>query len=703
MDLNEEQTNAVKHIDGPLLVLAGAGSGKTRVVTHRIAHLIEIGIMPSDILAVTFTNKAASEMRKRVQALKGSNVLTCTFHSLGARILRESISALGYDSNFTIYDAEDSEKLLKSCLQSLNRKEEKGLARKLKSYISSAKNDLLSPNEVDISEYPMKEGALFLEIYPFYQAKLKECNALDFDDLLFLTVKLFQEHPEIKKEYQNRWPFVLIDEYQDTNLAQYTLAKALVEKRQNIFAVGDPDQSIYSWRGARYQNILNFSEDFPGAKVIRLEQNYRSTNTILEASNALIENNESRYDKHLWSALGDGDKIGIYIAQNERGEADFVMEKIKEHLLDGLSPDEIVIFYRTNAQSRIFEDALLSKRLSYQIIGGFSFYQRREIKDILAILRIVLSGADLISFARTINLPKRGLGLTTIKKITDEASKRGQPIFSYLENLVENPKSFEIRLSSRQIDGLKEYTSLIHKLRGQLHKEHHISDLIKECVLLSRYEDHLKEDPDTFEDRNQNLEALISKAAEWEEETDKPTLSAFLEELSLKASNENEAESSIKLMTLHNGKGLEFELVFLVGMEEDLLPHINSKDSPEAIEEERRLCYVGMTRAKKNLFLSGSYYRYLWGSPKMMTTSRFLKEIPSEFLENHSPTDIHQESISHQDGLFSPGSKVKHKDFGIGVIQKTYQTSYGLTYDINFEEMSMTRSLVAKYAKLESC
>lgn len=703
MDLNEEQTNAAKHIEGPLLVLAGAGSGKTRVVTHRIAHLIDIGIMPSDILAVTFTNKAASEMRKRVQALKGSNVLTCTFHSLGARILRESISALGYNSDFTIYDAEDSEKLLKSCLQSLNRKEEKGLARKLKSYISSAKNDLLSPDEIDISEYPMKEGALFLEIYPFYQAKLKECNALDFDDLLFLTVKLFQEHPEVKKEYENRWHFVLIDEYQDTNLAQYTLAKALVEKRQNIFAVGDPDQSIYSWRGARYQNILNFSEDFPGAKVIRLEQNYRSTNTILNASNALIENNESRYDKHLWSALGDGDKIGIYIAQNERGEADFVMEKIREHLLDGLSPDEIVIFYRTNAQSRIFEDALLSKRLAYQIIGGFSFYQRREIKDILAFLRIVFSSADLISFARTINLPKRGLGLTTIKKLSTEASRRGEPIFSFLTSLVENPKSTEIRLSSRQIDGIREYTSLIHSLRGSIQKEHRISDVIKDCISLSRYEEHLKEDPDTFEDRNENLEALISKAAEWEEETDNPSLLAFLEELSLKATSENDAESSIKLMTLHNGKGLEFELVFLVGMEEDLLPHINSKDSPEQLEEERRLCYVGMTRAKRNLFLSGSYYRYLWGSPKMMTTSRFLKEIPSEYLENHSPTEIYQESISHQDGLFSPGSKVKHKDFGIGTIQKTYQTSYGLTYDINFEEMSMTRSLVAKYAKLESC
>ena len=388
--LNPQQELAVQHVEGPLLVLAGAGSGKTRVVTYRIARLIDLGIPPSEILAVTFTNKAAEEMRTRIRTLKNAQVLACTFHSLGARILRESISALGYRPDFAIYDEEDSEKLLKSCLEQLQLGDEKGLVRQLRNQISSAKNNLVGPDDKG-------EDPLFTQVYTLYQTKLKECNALDFDDLLYLTVKLLKEQEAIRNEYQNRWQFVLIDEYQDTNIAQYTLAKILVDKHKNIFAVGDPDQSIYSWRGARYQNILNFETDFPGAKVVPLDQNYRSTNIILQAANALIQHNPNRYDKKLWSHLGEGAKIGVFVGQNERQEAEFVAGRIFNHAVE-ISLNDIAIFYRTNAQSRIFEDALLSRKIPYTIIGGLSFYQRREVKDILSLMRMVISNTDLISF-----------------------------------------------------------------------------------------------------------------------------------------------------------------------------------------------------------------------------------------------------------------------------------------------------------------
>lgn len=608
--LNAEQEIAVRHVEGPLLVLAGAGSGKTRVVTHRIAHLLELGLPPSEILAVTFTNKAADEMRSRIRTLKNAHVLACTFHSLGARILRESIADLGYQSDFTIYDEEDSEKLLKSCLTSIP--DEKGFLRKVRHQISSAKNDLVAPSDADPE---------FRSIYLAYQQKLKSCNALDFDDLLYLTVQLLQKHEEVRRLYQTRWRFVLIDEYQDTNLAQYTLASILVDAHKNIFAVGDPDQSIYSWRGARYQNILNFANDFPGAKIVTLNQNYRSTNTILQGANGLIQHNGDRYDKKLWSALGEGEKIAIYTAQNERQEAYFVVSKILQH---HCPLDEIAIFYRTNAQSRTFEDALLSRKISYQIIGGVSFYQRREIKDILAYLKMVISDTDLISFLRTINLPKRGLGSSTLEKIVDAARERNIPIFLFCEEAIDS-----FKLSAKQRDGLRDFLSTIRSLRAK-RPSLKLHELISETISASRYLTVLKEDPETFQDRKENIDELISKAAEWEEEEPEPSLVKFLEELSLKTNVEGEPFApSVKLMTLHNSKGLEFNVVFLVGMEEDLLPHINAKDDPKALEEERRLCYVGMTRAKRHLYLCSALYRFMWGTTRFMRPSRFLKEVPS--------------------------------------------------------------------------
>ncbi len=689
--LNPQQELAVQHIEGPLLVLAGAGSGKTRVITHRIAHLLNLGVPSSDILAVTFTNKAAEELKNRIRSLKNAQVLACTFHSLGARMLRESIGALGYNADFTIYDEEDSEDLLKTCLEQLQIGKDKGYLRTVRHQISSAKNDLLSPDQVD------KEIA---NIYQLYQEKLKACNALDFDDLLYLTVKMLESNEEVCAVYQKRWRFVLIDEYQDTNLAQYTLAKILVGSHQNIFVVGDPDQSIYSWRGARYQNILNFENDFAGAKVIVLDQNYRSTNTILQGANALILHNEDRYDKKLWSALGEGAKIGVYVAQNERQEAEFVLGQIAQEALDH-SLDEIAIFYRTNAQSRIFEDAFLSRRIAYKIIGGLSFYQRREIKDVLAYLKMLVSDADLISFLRTINLPRRGLGMATLEKLTEAAAEKNMPIFHFCEEALEHPALF--KLGQKQKEGLKDYVHAIYALRekrGSLS----LHELISETIAMTRYLAFLKEDPETFQDRKENVDELIGKAAEWEQEAESPSLVKFLEELSLRTNvEEQNFVPSVKLMTLHNSKGLEFDVVFLVGLEEDLCPHINVKDDPKAIEEERRLCYVGMTRAKRKLYLCSAIYRYMWGNPRFMRPSRFLKEIPAQYLNNLSSAALHisEEEAESPEG-FSPGDRVVHKEFGVGMVKKTYQGSFGLTYEVLFEGAGTSRTLVSKYAKLRA-
>ncbi|MBI5272377.1 MAG: UvrD-helicase domain-containing protein [Chlamydiia bacterium] len=630
-ELNPQQQQAILHVEGPLLVLAGAGSGKTRVVTHRIAHLLDLGIAPSDILAVTFTNKAAEEMRTRIRVLKNAQVLACTFHSLGARILRESIASLGYHPDFTIYDEEDSEKLLKTCLEQLQLGGEKTVLRQVRSQISMAKNDLLGPEEI-------KNDPIAKETYALYQMKLKECNALDFDDLLYLTVRLLREDAKTREEYQNRWLFVLIDEYQDTNLAQYTIAKTLVEKHHNIFAVGDPDQSIYSWRGARYQNILNFESDFSGAKVITLDQNYRSTNQILQAANALIQHNTARYDKKLWSRLGQGEKPLLFTGHNERQEAEFVADRIRRHIQnDSLIYNDIAIFYRTNAQSRPFEDLLIARKIPYAIIGGISFYDRREVKDALAWLRLAVSNSDLISFLRTVNLPRRGIGASTLDKIVLAAGERKMPILDFCEELLMNPAiCLDVKLGIKQREGLRDYLRIVNRLRARK-TELKIHELIAEALAESKYLSYIQEDPETVQDRKENLDELMGKAAEWEELQESPSLPRFLEELSLRSQvSQDPSLPCVKLMTLHNSKGLEFPLVFLVGLEEDLFPHINTKEDPKALEEERRLCYVGITRAKKFLYLTSTIYRYMWGTARLMRPSRFLKEIPEQLLSKTS-------------------------------------------------------------------
>jgi len=625
LPLNESQHIAVEHVDGPLLVIAGAGSGKTRVVTFRIVNLIRNGIHPSQILGLTFTNKAAEEMKERVRKLTHANVLVCTFHSLGARILRESIGALGYPRDFTIYDEEDSLKVLKECLDSISLK--KGEIKMIRSLISKTKNDLADPTQLEFPDLADFTKSQFLNAYALYQQRLKESGALDFDDLLYLTVKLFREHPHILEMYQERWTHLLIDEYQDTNHTQYQFVQMLAKKRQNIFVVGDPDQSIYSWRGASIENILNFEKDYPGALVIRLEQNYRSTSTILEAANALIQKNEGRYEKHLWSSLGEGKKIRIFQAVDEREEAQYVLNQVRSWHRKGTPLHEMVVFYRTNFQSRAFEDAFLFDGIPYTIVGGISYYQRKEIKDILALLRIAQQGADHVAFTRTINLPKRGIGEATLDKLREGSIQSGVSILEYCRNP-------DVKLTPKQKKAIQEYLTVIDQLKS-LSLQKPVDEVVKAAIYESGYLSVLKEDPETFEDRFDNLNELISKAAEWKESAEEPTLSFFLSELALKT-NLDEAGNrgdTLQLMTLHNGKGLEFTVAFLVGMEEDLFPHINTKDDPKAIEEERRLCYVGITRAKQVLYLTYTNRRYMWGMLRPMRQSRFLQEIPRKYIE----------------------------------------------------------------------
>lgn len=695
LSLNDAQLEAVHHIEGPLLVLAGAGSGKTRIVTMRIAHLIELGVPASEILALTFTNKAAEEMKSRIKALSTQAVLASTFHSLCARILRESIGALEYQTDFTIYDEKDSEHLLKTCLGMLGHTLEKGLLRSMKNAISQAKNDLLSPSEY-AQVFTAPEDKILAEAYIAYQQKLKEYNALDFDDLLFLTVQLFQKYPKVLEIYQNRWSFVLIDEYQDTNAAQYTITKLLTQKHTNVCVVGDPDQSIYSWRGANINNILNFETDFPGAKIIKLEENYRSTSHILNAANELIQNNTQRYEKKLWSALGEGEKVKVFFASSDREEAQFVLQTINHYIRASfLSLNDVVIFYRTNAQSRVYEDLFLKHNIPYVIVGGISFYQRREIKDLLSILRLIVSSTDFLSFLRSINLPKRGFGQTTLAKMQQLAEDEEKPILMLCDELLTSHPI--LKLSKRQKEGLYEFIHAIKMLREMAKTHASLDDILIEAIERTRYLEYLREDPDTYADRKENIDELIAKASEWGEDGN---LQDFLEELSLKSSADDSSTpyDSIKLMTLHNGKGLEFDLTFMVGMEEELFPHLNSRDSFEGLEEERRLCYVGMTRAKKHLYMTGSTYRTLWGTPKIMSPSRFISELPDQYttyLNKSMPT----ESFEEKEGL-DVGMTVFHKNFGTGVIQKAYTTSMGPTYDVFFHEDNTTRSLVAKYAKL---
>lgn len=703
--LNPEQLQAARHMEGPMLVLAGAGSGKTRVATLRIAHLLTQGVRPEEILGLTFTNKAAHEMKERVEKFASASVLVTTFHSLGARLLRESIHHLGYDKDFVIYDEDDSERLLKEALRELGASQKLEI-KALRSFISRVKNGLV-----------VEEQEGFKVLYERYNDKLKKCNAVDFDDLLRLPVELFTNHPDVLAYYQDRWKYMLVDEYQDTNGAQYSFVKQLSGDRCNLFVVGDPDQSIYSWRGANIQNILNFEKDFPGAQVVRLEQNYRSTNNILQAANAVITRNGGRYDKSLWSALGEGEKIQFYSARSEREEARFVGQKVQDFVdKEGVKFSDICIFYRTNVQSRVIEDEMLSRRIPYVIVGGVSFYLRKEVKDVLSMLRLLENRQDLISFLRVVNLPKRGIGETTLEKIIEAQQASGLSILDFMMHIYAEDgwTSLPFTLTAKQKEGWADFANTYLMLLETKENES-LEELVRAAIFRTRYIDVIQQDSETKVERLENLEELIVKAQEWEEAKvangEEASLSNFLADTFLATSMDakDDSQDAVTLMTMHNGKGLEFEVAFLVGLEEDLFPHINSKKNEEQIEEERRLFYVGITRAKRHLYISFSQIRSLWGATRTMRPSRFLQEIPQKFrvfVQKAAPVaapssmaPIMQQQPPTGE-LFSIGEKVLHAQFGPGIIERVRESSHGPMYEVLFMKDESRKCLVAKFAPL---
>ncbi|HJC42671.1 MAG TPA: UvrD-helicase domain-containing protein, partial [Candidatus Mediterraneibacter gallistercoris] len=637
--LNEPQREAVRHTDGPLLILAGAGSGKTRVLTHRIAYLIEeLGVNPWNILAITFTNKAAGEMRQRVDNLVGfgsESIWVSTFHSMCVRILRRFIDRLGYDSRFTIYDTDDQKTLMKAVCKKVDIDTKQFKERMLLSVISSAKNEMIVPEEFELNAGGDFAQLKIAKVYREYEAQLKANNALDFDDLLVKTVQLLQTQPDVRENYQERFRYIMVDEYQDTNTVQFKLVSLLAGKYRNLCVVGDDDQSIYKFRGANIRNILDFEKEYPDAKVIKLEQNYRSTGNILNAANGVISNNKGRKDKTLWTANGEGEKISLRQFDTAYDEAEFIAEDIKKEVRDGASYNDNAVLYRTNAQSRLLEEKFIAMNIPYKIVGGINFYARREIKDILAYLKTVDNGQDDLSVRRIINVPKRGIGLTTINRIQESADERG---ISFYEALLA-PEM--IPGAGRSASKLDSFAALIEYFKGQAEKES-LTDLLNEILDMTGYAQNLEADDEIdAESRLQNIEELLNKAAAYEEDCEdrgeKATLSGFLEEVALVADIDSleEDQDYVVLMTLHSAKGLEFPHVYLAGMEDGLFPSYMTitGDDPEELEEERRLCYVGITRAEQQLTLTCARKRMVRGETKYNNISRFVSEIPPELLD----------------------------------------------------------------------
>ena len=637
--LNEPQREAVLHTDGPLLILAGAGSGKTRVLTHRIAYLIEeMGVNPWNILAITFTNKAAGEMRQRVDDLVGfgsESIWVSTFHSMCVRILRRFIDRLGYDNRFTIYDTDDQKTLMKAVCKKVDIDTKQFKERMLLSVISSAKNEMILPEEFELNAGGDFAQLKIAKVYREYEAQLKANNALDFDDLLVKTVQLLQTQPDVRENYQERFRYIMVDEYQDTNTVQFKLVSLLAGKYRNLCVVGDDDQSIYKFRGANIRNILDFEKEYPDAKVIKLEQNYRSTENILNAANGVISNNKGRKDKTLWTANGEGQKICLKQFDTAYDEAEFIAENIKKEVRDGASYNDSAVLYRTNAQSRLLEEKFIAMNIPYKIVGGINFYARREIKDILAYLKTVDNGQDDLAVRRIINVPKRGIGLTTINRIQEAADARG---ISFYDALLA-PEM--IPGAGRSAAKLNSFAALIEYFKGQAEKES-LTDLLNEILDMTGYTQNLEADDEIdAESRLQNIEELLNKAAAYEEDCEdrdeKATLSGFLEEVALVADIDSleEDQDYVVLMTLHSAKGLEFPHVYLAGMEDGLFPSYMTitGDDPEELEEERRLCYVGITRAEQKLTLTCARKRMVRGETKRNPISRFISEIPPELLD----------------------------------------------------------------------
>ena len=660
--LNEPQREAVRHTDGPLLILAGAGSGKTRVLTHRIAYLIEeLGVNPWNILAITFTNKAAGEMRQRVDNLVGfgsESIWVSTFHSMCVRILRRFIDRLGYDSRFTIYDTDDQKTLMKAVCKKVDIDTKQFKERMLLSVISSAKNEMILPEEFELNAGGDFAQLKIAKVYREYEAQLKANNALDFDDLLVKTVQLLQTQPDVRENYQERFRYIMVDEYQDTNTVQFKLVRLLAGKYRNLCVVGDDDQSIYKFRGANIRNILDFEKEYPDAKVIKLEQNYRSTGNILNAANGVISNNKGRKDKTLWTANGEGEKIGLRQFDTAYDEAEFIAEDIKKEVRDGASYNDNAVLYRTNAQSRLLEEKFIAMNIPYKIVGGINFYARREIKDILAYLKTVDNGQDDLSVRRIINVPKRGIGLTTINRIQEAADERG---ISFYEALLA-PEM--IPGAGRSASKLDSFAALIEYFKGQAEKES-LTDLLNEILDMTGYAQNLEADDEIdAESRLQNIEELLNKAAAYEEDCEdrgeKATLSGFLEEVALVADIDSleEDQDYVVLMTLHSAKGLEFPHVYLAGMEDGLFPSYMTitGDDPEELEEERRLCYVGITRAEQQLTLTCARKRMVRGETQYNRISRFVSEIPPELLDTGSRKRTYFSEDDGTDGTTAAGN-----------------------------------------------
>ena len=640
--LNEPQREAVYHTDGPLLILAGAGSGKTRVLTHRIAYLIEErNVNPWNILAITFTNKAAGEMRERVDSLVGfgsESIWVSTFHSMCVRILRRFIDRLGYDNRFTIYDTDDQKTLMKEVCKKVAIDTKVFKERSLMSAISSAKNELILPDEFELNAGGDFAKLKIEKVYREYEAHLKANNALDFDDLLVKTVQLLQTQPDVLENYQERFRYIMVDEYQDTNTVQFQLVRLLAGKYRNLCVVGDDDQSIYKFRGANIRNILDFEHEFSDACVIKLEQNYRSTGNILNAANRVIANNKGRKEKTLWTANGEGELVHLRQFDTGYDEADFIAEDIKKEVRAGASYNDHAVLYRTNAQSRLLEEKFVAMNVPYKIVGGVNFYARREIKDLLAYLKTIDNGMDDIAVRRIINVPKRGIGLTTINRIQESAAERG---LGFYETLMAPELIPGIGRSAAKLDSFAALIEYFKGLTGQMS----ITDLLREVIEKTGYMESLdSEDKEDAQARKENIDELINKAAAYEEaaeDRDEPaTLSAFLEEVALVADIDSldEEQDYVVLMTLHSAKGLEFPHVYLAGMEDGLFPSYMTitSDDRDDLEEERRLCYVGITRAEQELTLTCARRRMVRGETQYNKISRFIKEIPAELLDTGS-------------------------------------------------------------------
>ena len=720
--LNKEQQQAVQHTEGPLLILAGAGSGKTKVLTVRIAHLLAQGVNPYEILAITFTNKAAKEMKSRVEGLVGdvaNRIWLSTFHSFCAKFLRfELDNFLGYNSNFTIYDTSDSQAVIKAALKALNLDDKYYPVGAMIGAISDAKNKLLFASDFikQARDFYQQKVA---DVYEYYERELRKNNALDFDDLLLVAVKLLQSNEAVLDKYSKRFRYVMIDEYQDTNHAQYLLAKLLASHWKNIAVVGDADQSIYAWRGADIQNILDFEKDYPNCTSIKLEQNYRSTKIILDAANAVIENNEGRPKKNLWTDKTEGAKIQHFTAQSEHEEAAFIGDTIaKKHDIHGVPYGDMAILYRTNAQSRVLEEALIKRALPYTMVGGTKFYDRKEIKDVLAYLRVLYNPFDDLSLLRIINVPKRSIGATTVAKLQDYARANGTSLFMTLTQL-----HLVDTIKGKTKEKLEEFGILIFTLVAEM-EDKTVLDILESILDRTGYLAQLEESTDPQDQaRAENIGELLSVAKDFQDTNPTGTVEDFLEQVALvnDVDSFEQEESKVTLMTLHAAKGLEFPIVFLGGLEEGLFPHSRTLMNPEEIEEERRLAYVGITRAEKELYISNATTRTVFGRTSSYLPSRFIDEIPEELVDGlrakrKVPDDIKRHVPQHMSVTSRPvtkpivrneviadwkiGDTAIHSKWGNGKVINVAGEGAGMKLTIEFPTQGV-RVVMAKFAPVK--